>query len=132
MVIPSLNPKARLPTDDSVRYLDVLWSILSPEFYGPPVFSKIQKARNSMKSWFSHSVHPLFRKAEISEEQQKRLEQVANDRLALQPPLTDAEKGPPVPAQEGSPADRFGALMNRINVLNEARAKWAGVPKEGR
>jgi hypothetical protein len=127
-----LNGAVKLPVDTSARYLDVLWSILSPEFYGPPVFPKIQKARSSMKSWFSHSVHPLFRKAEIPEEQQNQLEEFVDRRLASQPPLTDAEKGPPVPPQAGSHADRFGALMNRINVLNAAKAKWAGVPKEGR
>jgi len=132
MVSPLLNGAVKLPLDASARYLDVLWSILSPEFYGPPVFPKIQKARNSMKSWFSHSVHPLFRKAEISEQQQNQLEGFADRRLALQPPLTDAEKGPPVPPQQGSHADRFDALMSRIKVLDAAKAKWAGVPKEGR
>ena len=120
MVNPLLNSKAKLSTDTSARYLDVLWSILSPEFYGPPVFPNIQKERNSMKSWFSHSVHPLFRKAEISEEQQKRLEGFVDNRLTTsQPPLTDAEKGPPVPPQQGSPADRFDALMSRIKGLNK-------------
>jgi hypothetical protein len=132
MVNPSLNGAIKLPMDTSAKYLDVLWSILSPEFYGPPAFPEIQKARNSMKSWFSHSVHPLFRKAEIPEQQQKKLEDFADRRLASQPPLTDAEKGPSVPAQQGSHAARFGALMNRIKVLDEAKAKWAGVPKEER
>ena len=129
-IVTSLhNPNVKLPTDASARYLDVLWSILSPEFYGPPVFPKIQKARNSMKSWFSHSVHPLFRKAEMPEQQQNQLEEFADRRLASQPPLTDAEKGPPVPDQEGSHVVRFDALMSRIKGLDATREKWAGVPE---
>ena len=129
IVSSSLNPRVKLTLDTSARYLDVLWSILSPEFYGPPVFPKIEKARNSMKPWFSHSVHPLFRKAEIPEQQQKHLEEFANRRLASQPPLTPAEKGPPVPPQAGLAADRFSALMSRIKGLDAAKAKWDGVPE---
>jgi len=75
-------------------------------------------------SWFNHSVHPLFRKAEMSAEQQENLEGVADRRLALQPPLTDAEKGPPVPPQAGSHAERFDALMSRIKGLDPAKVKF--------
>ena len=82
-----------------------------------------------MKSWFSHSVHPLFRKAEMPEQQQNQLEEFADRRLASQPPLTDAEKGPPVPDQEGSHVVRFDALMSRIKGLDATREKWAGVPE---
>ena len=88
------------------------------------------EGKNRRVSWFNHSVHPLFRKAEIPEQQQKHLDEFADNRLASQPPLTDAEKGPPVPAQEGSHADRFDALMSRIKGLDAA--KWDGVPEEER
>lgn len=103
---------------------------VSPDYYGPPLHQEVSKS--TKKSWFNHSVHPLFRKAEIPEQQRKQLEEFADRRLASQPPLTPAEKGPPVPPQAGLPADRFGALMSRINGLNAAKAKWGGVPEEER
>lgn len=90
------------------------------------------ESKNRRVSWFNHSTHPLFRKAEIPEPQQHQLEAFADRRLASQPPLTDAEKGSPVPPQAGSHADRFSALMSRIKDLDAAKAKWDGVPQEDR
>ena len=55
------NPS--ISNDEAARAHDLLWSIVSPDYYGPPLH---QKAKKSMKTWFSHSVHPLFRKRDMN------------------------------------------------------------------
>jgi len=41
--------------DDAVRSHDLLWSILSPEYYGPPLHQQVRKSMKKM--WFDHSLH---------------------------------------------------------------------------
>ena len=54
------NPS--ISNDEAARAHDLLWSIVSPDYYGPPLHQRVEK---SMKTWFENSVHPALQQEEF-------------------------------------------------------------------